>query len=311
MKKFVCLLVFGLSFSLAAQTDSLTFPSPTEDLLESFSQGQEEGASFDYDDLLDRLAYLRRRPLDLNKATSSDLADFPFLSDLQQNALPEYRSKYGNLISIYELQAVPGFDVATIKQLLPFVMVNEPSFIGQNRPTLDNDHQQVILRWSRQLEDKVGFKVPASDSTSSRYLGSSDQLYFRYKFTRGDRISAGITAEKDAGEEFFKGSNHKGFDFYSAHLFIKNPVRWVQSLALGDYAIRMGQGLLVYQGFAPRKSALTTVVGRSGRPLRAFSSVSEYDFFRGAAVVFDLGKKFKLGDFFFSRNFCLFYSSES
>ncbi|MCF8244059.1 MAG: helix-hairpin-helix domain-containing protein [Saprospiraceae bacterium] len=294
MIKFVCLLVFAMPIYLAAQTDSLAIPSSAEDLLESYSQGQEEDGSFDYDDLFDRLAYLRRRPLDLNKATITDLTEFPFLTDLQQNALPAYRTKYGNLISIYELQAVPGFDVGTIKQLLPFVLVNEPGIIGQNRPSIGNNHQQVILRWSKQLENKKGYRVPDFDTTSSRYLGSADHLYFRYKFTRGDRISAGITAEKDPGEEFFKGSNRKGFDFCSAHLFIKNPVKRVKSLALGDYSIRMGQGLLVYQGFAPRKSARTTLVSRSGRPLRAFSSVSEYDFFRGAAAVLDLGKKWEL-----------------
>ena len=174
-----------------------------------------------------------------------------------------------------------------IKQLLPFVTVTEPGILGSAAPTLSNNRQQVILRWSRQLEDKAGYEVPAADTSATRYLGSADHLYFRYRYTRGDRVSAGITAEKDAGEEFFKGSNRKGFDFYSAHLFIKNPVRRVKSLALGDYAVTMGQGLLVYQGFAARKSAVSTLVSRSGRPLRAFSSVSEYDFFRGAAAVFD------------------------
>jgi hypothetical protein len=301
MKKYALILLLALPIFALAQTDSLALPTVGEDLLESYSQGAEEDGSFDYNDLFDRLAYLRRRPLNLNQATSTDLAEFPFLTDLQQNALPEYRSKYGNLISIFELQAVPGFDLATIKQLLPFVMVNEPGILGQAAPTLSASRQQVILRWSRQLEDKAGFTVPDSDTTSSRYFGSPDQLYIRYRYTRGDRISAGITAEKDAGEDFFKGSNRKGFDFYSAHLYVKNPVRRVKSLALGDYSVTMGQGLLVYQGFAARKSAVTTLVSRSGRPLRAFSSVSEYDFFRGAATVLDLSKKLDLLVFASSR----------
>ncbi|MBK9017244.1 MAG: helix-hairpin-helix domain-containing protein [Saprospiraceae bacterium] len=301
MKLLATIFLLATTLNLFAQTDTTSFPTPTEDLLEGYSQGQDEDGSFDYNDLFDRLAHLRRRPLDLNQASATDLADFPFLTDLQRNAVPEYRSKYGNLISIYELQAVPGYDVPTIKLLLPFVMVDEPNFFGKERPTLSSNRQQVILRWSRQLEDKAGFSVPASDTAASRYPGSPDQLYFRYKFTRGDRISAGITAEKDAGEEFFKGSNRKGFDFYSAHFFLKDPVRRVKSLALGDYAVMMGQGLLVYQGFAPRKSALSTLVSRSGKPLRPFSSVSEYDFYRGAAAVFDLGKKLELLTFASTR----------
>jgi hypothetical protein len=278
---------------LLAQTDSLGLSAPNEDLLEGYSQGQDEDGSFDYNDLFDRLAHLRRRPLDLNQATANDLADFPFLTDLQRNALPEYRKRYGNLVSIFELQAVPGYDVATIKQLLPFVSVTEPGLLDQAAPTISNNRHQVLLRWSRQLEEKMGYLMP-NDTTPSPYAGSPDQLYFRYRFTKGDRISAGITAEKDAGEAFFTGSNKKGFDFYSAHLYVRNPVRRVKSLALGDFAITMGQGLLIYQGFAPRKSALTTLVSRSGRQLRPFTSVSEFDFFRGAAVIFDLGKKLEL-----------------
>lgn len=295
MKPLYYLLLFLLPLAkLAAQTDNLSLPSPTEDLLEFYSQGQAEDAAFDYNDLLDRLANLRRRPLDLNKATETDLDDFPFLTDLQKEALPAYRRQYGNLVSIYELQAVPGYDVATIKLLLPFVTVVEPGIINRPTQTLKASHQQVILRWSRQLEDKVGYEPPSEGSSASRYAGSPDQLYFRYKYTNGNRFSAGITAEKDAGEAFFKGSNRKGFDFYSAHVFLQNPVRRVKSLALGDYAITMGQGLLVYQGFASRKSALSTLVSRSGKPVRPFSSVSEYDFFRGAAAVFDLGKRIDL-----------------
>ncbi len=278
---------------LTAQTDSLGLSAPTEDLLEGYSQGQDEDGSFDYNDLFDRLAHLRRRPLDLNQATANDLADFPFLTDLQRNALPEYRKRYGNLVSIFELQAVPGYDVATIKQLLPFVSVTEPGLLDQGAPAISNNRHQVLLRWSRQLEEKMGYLMP-NDTTPSPYAGSPDQLYFRYRFTKGDRISAGITAEKDAGEAFFTGSNKKGFDFYSAHLYVKNPIRRVKSLALGDYSVTMGQGLLIYQGFAPRKSALTTLVSRSGRQLRPFTSVSEFDFFRGAAAIFDLGKKLEL-----------------
>ncbi|MBK8564702.1 MAG: helix-hairpin-helix domain-containing protein [Saprospiraceae bacterium] len=289
---FILLFCFATA-QLSAQTDTLGLPSPTEDLLEGYSQGQDEDGSFDYNDLLDRLSHLRRRPLDLNQATANDLAEFPFLTDLQRIALPEYRSKYGNLVSIFELQAVPGYDVATIKQLLPFVSVKEPGLLDQAPQTISNSRHQVLLRWSRQLEEKAGYKMP-NDSIPSRYAGSPDQLYFRYRFTKGDRISAGITAEKDAGEAFFKGSNKKGFDFYSAHVFIKNPIRRVKSLALGDYSVTMGQGLLIYQGFAPRKSALSTLVSRSGKQLRPFTSVSEFDFFRGAAAIIDLGKKLEL-----------------
>lgn len=286
------LLVFLvlLTRSLSAQTDSI--PSILqEDLIESFASGKEETTPFDYNDLFDRLNFLIKHPLNLNEATATDLEDFPFLNTLQRSALPEYRKIAGNLISVYELQAVPGYDLETIRQLLPFVRVDQPGLLAN--PVFDefrDDRSQLLLRWARTLESRKGFEIPLSDSTSDRYLGDRNRLYFRYKYMQQNRFAFGLTAEKDAGEEFFNGSNKQGFDFYSAHLFLQNPLKGISSVALGDYSVSMGQGLLVYQGFAPRKSSLSTIIKRSGRSLRPYSSVNEYDFFRGAAVSVEFGK---------------------
>ena len=295
MRKLVLLSCFAIFFiRLAAQTDSLATISQ-EDLIESFAQGADEESSFDYNDIFERLDYLRRHPLNLNRATDADLSDFPFLNELHRAALLEYRRTVGDLISIYELQAIPGYDLGTIRQLLPFVRVNPPGmlnepFFGENRES----RSQLLLRWSRTLEPRRGYSVPVEDTTSNRYLGDRNRLYLRYRYNQNNRFSFGITAEKDAGEEFFKGSNKQGFDFYSAHLFLQNPIRHVKSVALGDYAVSMGQGLLIFQGFAPRKSALTTNVKRTGRNLRPFTSVNEFDFFRGVAAVVDVGKNLEL-----------------
>lgn len=295
-------LFFALFFSvkLAAQTDSTLWQPATEDLLESFAQDQGDDAAFDYNDLNDRLAYYLRRPLDLNKATASDLDEFFFLDALQRQSILLHREKFGDFISIYELQAVPGLDMATVRQLAPFFKVNEPGLLERPSELLRENRSQLILRWGRQLEDKKGFQ-PVSDSLGPAYLGDPNQLYLRYRLTVSNKISLGITAEKDAGEEFFTGSNKQGFDFYSAHVFLRNPIRRVKTLALGDFAVSMGQGLLLFQGFAPKKSALTTTVARSGNQLRPFSSVSEFDFFRGGAAQIGLAKKLDLLVFASSR----------
>ncbi|MFQ5448464.1 MAG: helix-hairpin-helix domain-containing protein, partial [Saprospiraceae bacterium] len=109
-----------------------------------------------------------------------------------------------------------------------------------------------------------------------------------------DLLSMGLTAEKDVGEEFFKGQNTQGFDFYSAHFFMKNPEGKLRAAALGDYDVAMGQGLVLYQGFAPRKGAFTTAVKRNNAPLKPHISVNEVDFFRGAAAIFSIGKNLNL-----------------
>ncbi|MEZ4961631.1 MAG: helix-hairpin-helix domain-containing protein [Saprospiraceae bacterium] len=297
MHRFLPLLLFFMPFGLRAQTDSLT-NEVGEDLLENFLQEQEEDTEFDYNDLFDDLDYLRRRPLDLNRATDADLDVFLFLNELQKNALLRYREEVGDLISIYELQAIPEFDLVTIKRMLPFVKVNEPGLLGFSKDYyIDEGKSEVLLRWSRILEDQKGYSVPDEATTSSRYLGSPDRLYLRYRYRLRNRISIGVTAEKDGGETFFRGSNKQGFDFYSAHLFFRDVNKHIKAIALGDFSVAMGQGLIIYQGFATRKSVFATTIKRSGRTLRQYSSVNEFDFFRGAGATFAFGKNWEFTAF--------------
>jgi hypothetical protein len=90
--------------------------------------------------------------------------------------------------------------------------------------------------------------------------------------------------EKDPGEEFFRGSNEQGFDFYSAHVFLNNYRTWIPRLAIGDYNINLGQGLLLHSGYGIGKSSFVTMIKKSGYTVRPFASVNEADFLRGAAV---------------------------
>jgi hypothetical protein len=65
----------------------------------------------------------RRNPLNLNTADENDLRELKILSGLQIANLISYRKLVGKLISVYELQAVPTWDIQIIKKLLPFITV--------------------------------------------------------------------------------------------------------------------------------------------------------------------------------------------
>src|SRR2546430_6171353 len=41
---------------------------------------------------------------------------------------------------------------------------------------------------------------------TSRYLGNRARIYTHYRYRLGNQISIGFTGQKDAGEEFFKGT---------------------------------------------------------------------------------------------------------
>ena len=120
-------------------------------------------------------------------------------------------------------------------------------------------------------------------SPNSRYLGDRNRIYTRYKYNYGNHISFGITAEKDAGEEFFKGSQPNGFDFYSAHFFLRNQGK-IKQLAIGDYQAQFGQGLTFWSGLAFGKSADIMLVKRSAVGLKPYTSADENLFMRGAGI---------------------------
>ncbi len=130
------------------------------------------------------------------------------------------------------------------------------------------------------------------------YLGSPYRLYTRFRFRYRQNVSFGITAEKDEGEQFFKGQQSQGFDYYSAHLFLRDFGR-LKALAIGDYQAQFGQGLTFWNGLAySSKSSFTMNVKRNALGLSPYTSVNENLFLRGAAATYALGKNVEVTGFF-------------
>ncbi|MEO5675516.1 MAG: hypothetical protein ABIQ74_12810 [Chitinophagales bacterium] len=259
-----------------------------DDLLEQITENGED-QNLDYDNIIDLEHSLSRHPINLNKAIKEDfrpLIDLKLLNDIQINSLLQYRAELGNFITIYELQAVPYMDLNTIQIILPYVFVSENA--GGVKTTLvellTSGDYLILIRGTQILEEQKGFS-PADSSSTSRYLGSRLNLYTRYRYTYGSRFSYGITGQKDAGEEFFKGSQQEGFDFYSVHLYYSGK-NFLKAIVLGDYELNLGQGMIVGSGFGVNKSSLITAIKNGGRTIRPYTSTDEFNFFRGGALQF-------------------------
>jgi len=286
--------VFFLANGIPAQPDTLSpfLTDPASRLEDIFQDRDEAAENFDFNTLFEPQAVFLQRPLHLNKAGEEDLRDSGLFDEPQIANLLRYRDLAGPLIAIYELQSVPGLDLEEIKRILPYVTVGTE--IGDLKLTpgqiLRNGKSDVFLRWRRQIESRKG-----------PFAGDPNQLYLRFRHAYENRFSAGFTAEKDPGEEFFKGSNPQGFDFYSAHLFLRETNRTLKALALGDYSVSFGQGLILNTGFGYGKSPSSMDIKRGGRTLSAFTSVNEASFFRGGAVTLGLGRSWETTAFFSSR----------
>lgn len=256
------------------------------------AMGDEEA---DFTTLFDELSYYYDHPINLNNTSREELQELMLLTEIQITALLLHIDVNGRLISIYELQAVPGFDLQSIQNILPFVRVSDllDAPHADFKTLMKDGSHELFFRWSRILQEQAGF-AQIDDSTlaekpNARYLGSPDRLYTRYRYRFGNSISLGFTGEKDAGEQFFSGAQKNGFDFYSAHLFVRN-IGIVKAAVLGDYQVSFGQGLSFATGLALGKNANTLNVKRSATSLRPFTSVDENKFLRGAAATIQIKK---------------------
>jgi hypothetical protein len=278
-----------LALNQVATAQEVPRPPVDVELLvqELFAQQDDENA-IAYEDLYENLLQYYRQPLDLNRASREELRSLFLLSESQISALLLHLQENGRLVSLYELQTITGFDLLSIRRLLPFVTVQALGQIGQRtwRERLKNaDTHTLLLRYDRTVQQRRGYTPPEGRSVT-RYQGSPDKYLLRYRLSQPKDFSFGVTAEKDAGEAFTWNPRQRtyGFDFLSAHAQLYDRGAF-KTIALGDYQLQFGQGLLLSGGLGVGKGSETiTTVRRSQLGIRPHTSSLETGFFRGAAA---------------------------
>ncbi len=288
-----CILLF-IILLWAARAGAQTYKRPeidVEDFIEQLFNLQ--SSDVNYEDLYEQLLLMYANPLDLNSASPDELRNTMILSEEQIQAFLLYRQKNGKLLSVYELQAVPGFDLKTIYALMPFAEVSETPLNQDNRGLLrrmlEEPNNSLIMRWGRTLEEQKGYTSAIPDAQGNlpaRYLGDPGKLFVRYRLSHTKDFSVGFTAEKDPGEQLAWSPSKKqyGMDFWSAHLMLENKGIF-RKILVGDYQYMFGQGLVYSAGFAVGKGAEpVNTVRRSSTGIRPYTSVLEGFYFRGMAA---------------------------
>ena len=241
--------------------------------------------AIDLSNLEDVWNYYLDHPLNLNKTSKEELSSLLLLNEFQIKDLFNHLKNNGKLLSIYELQSITSWNEKTIQMVLPFVEVsdklNQPSF--KFKDVLKYGKVEFTSRYNKVLEDQKGYLEVDSITNTNAYQGNDIGIYNRLRFRYRNNISLGLTTQKDAGELMKFNDLQKGFDFNSVHFFYKGG-KWLESFALGDYQIEIGQGLNFWTGYAFGKTADVIQIKKSATPIRAYTSSDESRFLRGAAV---------------------------
>ncbi|WP_243739614.1 ComEA family DNA-binding protein [Algoriphagus boseongensis] len=260
-----------------------------ESFIERLFPIQEE--DIDYEAIYEQLFQLYQNPINLNKADLEVLQASYLLTPNQINQLVKYRYEFGDFLSLYELQAIPDFDLTTIENLIPFVTLDE--IPNKPKPFLqrikEEENAYLLLRHKRTWEQRKGYTAPDTSSTgklSTRYLGDPNEIYLRFRIQHSRDFSLGMTLEKDPGEQFIWDQKTKryGFNFLSFHLTKYQLGNW-KTIALGDFQASFGQGLVFGAGYTVGKGAETVpTVRRSSIGILPYTAALEYGFFRGIGV---------------------------
>ena len=306
----ICNFSFLLLFISCAAAQEFPRRAPELDRLaqELFAATQTD--QLPYEDLYGTLLNFYQAPLNLNTASPEELRALPLLAEKQVAALVRHRQATGPLLSVYELQAVPGWDVRTIERVAPFVTVASTRPNSVRGPLwqriVNEENNAALLRYGRVVQPRKGYS--AADTVRGRptlrYLGSPDAVALRYRVSHAHDFSLGFTAEKDAGEPLAwrPGRNQYGPDFLSAHFVLYQQGR-LKTLALGDYQLQFGQGLLLSSGLAAGKGAETiTNLRRAALGVRPYAALLENTFFRGAAATYQLTLRWEATAFASRKN---------
>ncbi len=277
MKQFLLLLVFPvISLSAYCQNVSNNLNSFVENIAEHLATNSDE--EIDIEQLARDLEYYLQNPLNINSATEDELEKLWILNDFQIQSLLSYRHSMHRLVSIFELQYIYGFNSTICELIAPFVTV-QPVALKDSITT-----EKLIKRTRVEYLILSNYKLPDKRENTGLPIG----LYTKLTANFERRIKLGALAENDPGEAFLNGINPHGFDFYSAYLQI-NTKTILKSLCLGDYRIRAGQGLLIWNGFGTGKSTEISSLMKTRQGISCNTSKNEYNFLRG--VGFELGYK--------------------
>ena len=286
------MVVFHFGFSQNKEEEK---SKQIEQAIESIAQSDEVEITNSVE--LEDITRNAEHPININTATTEELEQLNMLDFNQIQNILLYRKQNGYFVSNFELAAVEGMTAETIEALTPFVIFKIPSDSIANLHK--NLEQRMIMRAKTSFPQAKGYSSPSAGKGAA-YLGMPVSLYSRYHLEIPGKFEIGFIADNDAGEEFFRGSNKIGFDYYSGYISWKGQ-GIIRQVIVGDFLLGIGQGVNFWSGYGLGKSGNALGIMKSGRGIRPSTSTDENRFFRGISATLGCGP-FKLALFYSNKN---------
>ena len=235
---------------------------PLDEIILDIYNAMTELGEVDYEQLQSDLFALHETPIDLNTATQEDLEQLPFLSPRQIDDILSYVGRHP-MDSLYELRLIPSLADYEIRDLLPFVTLNNPP-LSEASPLNNNNNKMYAREVFRYAKHEVLTRLDARNVES---FEGTDPMYVqaRYRFDYQRRVMFGAQLRRPAGG---KAESLQ----YGAWLQLKD-IGCLHTLVAGNFQASFGQGLVLAPVFRTGKTSYVTSVGQTQQGLRYYSSV--------------------------------------
>lgn len=266
MKHFLIPLLIILPLTASAQnniTDEIII-----DQIERMMEMSEE--ELDFSEIIEEYWTICENKININNPDDlNQLIELHLVNVFIIEKINEYRKNFGNFMMFDELQFVEGIDEMTLNILQPLICFEKPQKKEKLRAKdlWKRGRHQTIYQIERCFNEKAGYK-------DKEYLGSPSKMLLRYGFTSQNKLEFGIAMEKDAGEKNM-------LDFVSLH-FLLHDLKFVKTLAVGDYQLAFGQGVTMGSGLAFNGNGGSLL--RKSKKIRASKSANETRYLRGVAT---------------------------
>lgn len=242
---------------------------------------------------LDELQSLHENPMNINNCTRSDLLQIPFLNQANADSILSYVHRYGPMRSFGELRLIRGLDFQKRAVITLFADCG-PSIkeIEEQHPWqhLNNGKNEIATCFGIPFYTRQGFRSTLNSQGKTqpkKYAGDKFYSSLRYRYTLGNRIDAGLTAEKDDGESFMKHGNYP-YDSYS-FFFRYRSEGVLNTFLIGDYRIHAGRGLVAGNNILLNALSLVSSAHSGRQDIYRHASADEAYFMRGAAAKISTG----------------------
>ncbi len=299
----ILIIIANVCFSMMMLVDNLCAQNTFtwDDLMQQLAT-EEQIEQPGWEEYLEELEELYAHPININRATKEDLERLQLLTPAQVEAILTYIYRHRDgLKTMGELQLIRELDYVTRQYLRLFFYAGSPeehTYPLKWKERLKQGKHDILSRLDIPLYRRDGFRSYSDEellkNPNKIYLGNALYHSLRYQFTAGKLFSAGFSGEKDGGEPFGNRGNWS-YDALHAHLYLR-PQGFVKALAVGDYRLNFGEGLVVHNGFRMGKSVRRTGV----RGIRPYNGHNEYNYLRGGAITLGV-KEVSLSAFYSHR----------